>query len=840
MAAILLGAVQTGQAASFPPERPQVVQGSRGICPGGSAQLEIAYDEGSIDWIQGAGTLSCADCPDPVASPTETTTYRAVVTTPFLTDTLDITISLFDLEAGPDRTVCQGEQLQVVAAGDYPNASIAWVSSPASGLDFSCLDCPDPIITAASPGTYTVSVSLAPDEGACAQTDQFTLTVGSEPAPDYSIGRREEGICEGESINIGVTNFQGNLTFSWTSEPAGFTGNQPNFSVSPSTTTLYRVEIDNGLCPTPSVDSVLVRVSAPPLANVRTDTALCIGDTILLGPGPIESDVHYTWSGPDEVLDPGNPLSAAVPQQSGTYTLNASRNGCTSTASFSVDVNTADVEIVQGDLFLLCQDSTALLQAQLTGSGPPLTINWTSDDPAFTPVSGSNISVAPLDSTIYRASIQAGQCFQVDSILVVVDSLPADLSISPADTTICEGQYVILKTPAYETSEYPNITFAWRPFRGQQSPDSLLNMVVTPDTTTTYYRLTQNGGCRDSAAAVITVNPIDQIAIIPSDTTVCVGEQVQFQIEGPQGLEDIQWTPEQNLSCTDCPDPTAIAVNSITYNVQAEYEGCPLSAATNLRVTPAPAINLTDRTLICPGEAVQLNTVFDPNATYSWTSTDPDFPENPGDETNPTLTVRPTGTTTYTLTADNGLCEPVTAEVTIDVVSFGELNVSASATILRPGDAATLTADLEGGTAIDVYTWVGTDGTSYVGPEITVSPQQTTTYSVLVTVGPNCEQLTAEITINVIAVDVPNAFTPNGDGDNDFFNFTSAGEVGEVLRFQVFNRWGQLVYDNDSAGGWDGRKDGNPQPSDVYAYIIIIRALDGEEIAFRGDVTLIR
>jgi gliding motility-associated-like protein len=92
----------------------------------------------------------------------------------------------------------------------------------------------------------------------------------------------------------------------------------------------------------------------------------------------------------------------------------------------------------------------------------------------------------------------------------------------------------------------------------------------------------------------------------------------------------------------------------------------------------------------------------------------------------------------------------------------------------------------------------------------------------------------------VFAVDVPNAFTPNGDGSNDRFSFTSSGDVGEVLRFQVFNRWGQVVYDNESAEGWDGQKDGSPQPSDVYAYIIVIRALDGEEVTFQGDVTLIR
>ncbi len=63
----------------------------------------------------------------------------------------------------------------------------------------------------------------------------------------------------------------------------------------------------------------------------------------------------------------------------------------------------------------------------------------------------------------------------------------------------------------------------------------------------------------------------------------------------------------------------------------------------------------------------------------------------------------------------------------------------------------------------------------------------------------------------------------------------------EILEFRVYNRWGKLLYDNeDPSNGWDGTDNGEPAPSDVYVYYIVIRYPDGQEFTEQGDVTLIR
>jgi gliding motility-associated-like protein len=85
---------------------------------------------------------------------------------------------------------------------------------------------------------------------------------------------------------------------------------------------------------------------------------------------------------------------------------------------------------------------------------------------------------------------------------------------------------------------------------------------------------------------------------------------------------------------------------------------------------------------------------------------------------------------------------------------------------------------------------------------------------------------------------IPNAFTPNGDGNNDlFFVQTQAG--ANVLMFQVFDRWGEMVH--DELFPWDGTYHGKPCPPGVYVYLCKI-GLVSQNIGLikKGSVTLIR
>jgi hypothetical protein len=86
---------------------------------------------------------------------------------------------------------------------------------------------------------------------------------------------------------------------------------------------------------------------------------------------------------------------------------------------------------------------------------------------------------------------------------------------------------------------------------------------------------------------------------------------------------------------------------------------------------------------------------------------------------------------------------------------------------------------------------------------------------------------------------IPNAFTPNGDGANDLFRVVPSEGSEVVGALEIYDRWGQKVYENRGAAAWDGTIDGKPAPSDVYVYIVSV--ICGELVEKRyGDVTLLR
>jgi gliding motility-associated-like protein len=94
---------------------------------------------------------------------------------------------------------------------------------------------------------------------------------------------------------------------------------------------------------------------------------------------------------------------------------------------------------------------------------------------------------------------------------------------------------------------------------------------------------------------------------------------------------------------------------------------------------------------------------------------------------------------------------------------------------------------------------------------------------------------------------IPNAFTPNGDGENDKWRVFTGPGVRKILGVQLFDRWGNHVFSNlspedpnrEGSSGWDGRIDGGLLHPGVYVYLVEIQFIDGRIFIYRGDVTLV-
>ncbi len=93
---------------------------------------------------------------------------------------------------------------------------------------------------------------------------------------------------------------------------------------------------------------------------------------------------------------------------------------------------------------------------------------------------------------------------------------------------------------------------------------------------------------------------------------------------------------------------------------------------------------------------------------------------------------------------------------------------------------------------------------------------------------------------------IPNVFSPNADGQNDKLIIFTDPSVKEVLRFRIFDRWGEFIYEdanfqpNDPTHGWDGYFKGEIMQPEVFTYYAEIEFVDGDVVLYKGDFTIIR
>ncbi len=157
-------------------------------------------------------------------------------------------------------------------------------------------------------------------------------------------------------------------------------------------------------------------------------------------------------------------------------------------------------------------------------------------------------------------------------------------------------------------------------------------------------------------------------------------------------------------------------------------------------------------------------------------------------------------------------------------------------TSLCPGSESIVLRDLVYTNGGAQYAW----NTGSVAPSINVSVDGI--YSATKTVD-GCAATDSITILKSCYLDIPNSFTPNGDGINDYFLPRSLLSRGATTyKMSVYNRWGQLIFESTSLNGrgWDGTFNDKAQPQGAYVYIIDVSFINGHREHYTGNVTLIR
>jgi len=191
-----------------------------------------------------------------------------------------------------------------------------------------------------------------------------------------------------------------------------------------------------------------------------------------------------------------------------------------------------------------------------------------------------------------------------------------------------------------------------------------------------------------------------------------------------------------------------------------------------------------------------------------------------------------------------------TTERTITITETVEIQAEILAdTIINLGEEATLSLDIFANSPISIAWKDSTVLSCNDCFETSTIPTESTIYTAVITSQEGCQvEVSQAIKVTKAKeVHIPNAFSPNGDGINDYFTvFGGTSYVRNIKSLQIFNRWGAKVFSknnmdiNDEAQGWNGKLGAKDSSMGVYIYVAEIEFIDGETTVMTGDVSLMK
>jgi len=251
-------------------------------------------------------------------------------------------------------------------------------------------------------------------------------------------------------------------------------------------------------------------------------------------------------------------------------------------------------------------------------------------------------------------------------------------------------------------------------------------------------------------------------------------------------------------------------------------------------VNPTPA-NAGEDVSICDTKETFLNAVETDFGYGRWIVPSNGATINDTADVNSLLTDLELGAYEFTWRVRNGVCPITTDIVTIDVVPYPVVDAGEDKFIFLPSSI-----ELEATSDLEVtYDW--TPKFSLVSDEsviTTAQPSSTTTYRVAATTEFGCTSYDfVDVVVNE-TLELPTAFTPDGDNYNDVWNLKELSSYPDNV-VKIYNRWGYLLYESDGyQESWDGTYNGEQLPSGSYFYIINLNV--GELKPFTGSVTIIK
>ena len=799
-----------------------------------------------------------------------------------LTGIITVGLGLDSTSGNPLQKVCKGAAIQAIiynVAGD--TASVSTLPTGVSGIYNNVSKQFTISGTPSVEGTYNFTVST--NGGTCATPSSLIgiITVGL--GLDSTSGNPIQNVCKGAVIQAVIYNVVGDTASVSAILPIGVSGIYNNvskqFTISgtPSVEGTYNftVSTNGGSCAAPSSLTGIITVSlgldstsGNPIQNVCKGAAIqaiiynIVGDTASIS-ATLPTGVSGIFNNVSKQF-----TISGTPSVEGTYNFTVSTNGgtCFTPGSLTgiITIGGGLDSIGGSNIQNICKNTAIIpikyniIGGSATISGLPsgvVGIMTNLGSPGVFTISGIATVEGIFNYTVTTISTCNTQSSYI-GIIIVGGGL--DTAGGSNIQNICKNsaitliKYKIIGTSASVIGLPGGITGIMTTpgspgifsISGTATLEGIFNYTITTISTcamqSSFTGIITVGGGLDTTGGSNIQNKCKNIAIVPIKYNIVGGSAIVSGLPG--GVTGSITSPGVfTISGT----PSVAGVFNYTVNTsgscltQSKFTGTVTLDESTISLTSASG---TDAQTLCS------NTIIT-NITYLIG----------GNAIGASVTALPTGvTSSYAggILTISGVPTAPDAVYTVTVSTTGgacpQNSKIFSITLIHP--LAQFTADPINGSPpllvnftnnsqnANAYNWYFGDGNISTALDTSNTYMATGIYVVQLITSFNSKCFdTATTTITVFKLQIPNVFTPNGDGTNDIFTIDATGI--STIDVEIYNRWGTKMCEwHTTNGGWDGRNviSGLPSEAGTYYYIIKAKDIQGKEYNETGFVTLIR
>lgn len=693
-----------------------------------------------------------------------------------------------------DTSLCFGEQLWIYPRFSGPTK----VYSVENDLSL------DSILVVAKASTNLTFISK--DSTGCkADTQYLSLMVINT---DFNIVG-DSLVCGHELYTFSIDSNTNGKQFTWMYDGS----NHKTLQLKIDTTTSIIARVDfNANCF--SFDTLVIHVRETKLSNkaITKDTILCSYNSIWIHPE--FEGVHFLHkesglSGDSILINPN------LDNHFTFISTDSTRCGA-DTLYLNTEVYLAEFNIT-GDS-LLCAGHEYHLWIENPGADTKykwLNTSYVGND--FT-------SLLDSTETIIVQSMHSSGCMATDTFVIFErKSDLTNLKLS-LDTTICKGDSILLRPVIKGSHKLLNL-------HTNTISDSIY---LSPDFSIDYTLLTLDSSACKADTLDLHVVVEDIRFDITGSEIVCPGKENEFSISNPEPEVSYHWYPSGNTGSS-----IRLVVDSTTIIKVKAMNSLGCAAEDSLIVYSKRQVpfhvNTSPDTLICEGSELVLRVTGEGLGKIQWLNLN---------QTGSSVSIKPLHDQLYKLeVSDNAECDTIYASINVDVISPPRIEL---------GDPICTHAEIELDARVlnkntkSWYKWNWDDGSTTPIKKITSSGL----YSVEVSNECGLIMDSVWVQFDDFKVFIPNAFTPNDDGVNDFFKPVVIEWTKNQFHyeFKIFDRWGTLVYSSEDLLNlsWDGNFKGLKCQPGVYVWYLAISKLYPQNIICNeppiqmGDVTLIR